>query len=179
MQKENIVVKEVPFITSPLAGKGGTRYRVRGCKRAFTLIELLVVVLIVGILTAVAVPQYQLAVDKSKYTSLMPVIRAIKNAQEIYFLENGEYATSINELNITVPQTVRYAFLPDSVAGYIYHNNILQNTLTISYDHSGFSGAERMACFAYTGPRSERLCKSIAGKNLYNSCDNTCKAARF
>ena len=72
-------------------------------KRAFTLIELLVVVLIIGILAAVAVPQYQKAVAKARYMSIAPLLKTIKDAQEVYFLSNGEYTTDFNALDVSLP----------------------------------------------------------------------------
>ncbi len=72
---------------------------------AFTLIELLVVVLIIGILAAVALPQYQKAVLKSRYTQLLSMGHAIEQAAESYYLANNVWPRRFDELDIDIPGT--------------------------------------------------------------------------
>ncbi len=72
-------------------------------KKAFTLIELLVVVLIIGILAAIALPQYQRAVDKTRAITVLNTVRAIKDAQEVYYLANGQYSKDFTELDVELP----------------------------------------------------------------------------
>ena len=81
-------------------------------KQAFTLIELLVVVLIIGILAAVALPQYQKAVEKSRATQALTLLKNVGQAMESYHLANGEWATSFDELAIDIPWTGNTAFIP-------------------------------------------------------------------
>ena len=72
-------------------------------KQAFTLIELLVVVLIIGILAAVALPQYTVAVDKARVTTSFPIARALKDAQARYYMANNTYSDPVENLDIDLP----------------------------------------------------------------------------
>ena len=69
-------------------------------KHGFTLIELLVVVLIIGILSAVALPQYQAAVDRTTVNAYTSMLNKYVQAQELYYIENGEYAREFNALDV-------------------------------------------------------------------------------
>ncbi len=78
----------------------------KGCfcsKAGFTLIELLVVVLIIGVLAAVALPQYQKAVRKSKAGQIVSLVRSLAAAQEVYYLANGRYASTFEDLDVDIP----------------------------------------------------------------------------
>lgn len=69
----------------------------------FTLIELLVVVLIIGILAAVALPQYQRAVHRSQFVEAVSVSRDIMQQQQLFVMANGMYAADFEELGFQPP----------------------------------------------------------------------------
>lgn len=69
-------------------------------KTGFTLIELLVVVLIIGILSAIAVPQYMTAVEKVRSAEALTNLKALATAMELYILANGEPSKNLDNLEI-------------------------------------------------------------------------------
>ncbi len=72
-------------------------------KKAFTLIELLVVVLIIGILAAIALPQYQTAVEKARAAEAFILLKSLKQARDAYRLANPGVTPPLDELDIEIP----------------------------------------------------------------------------
>ncbi len=172
MQNKNVVViynTPSPALTGILSLQG------RGKQRAFTLIELLVVVLIIGILAAVALPQYKKAVYKSRAAEALAMLNAITQAQEVYYLANGEYTNDLSELDVEVPSeligsnlfTNKYSYYcaekrvcsanVDNANMPGFASNFLHSTTN---QERGFAGVKYCHTYGYPTTRND-LAKSI------------------
>ena len=151
----------------------------------FTLIELLVVVLIIGILAAVALPQYQQAVEKSRAAEALTNIGSFKKAVEVWQLANpGEGGTfsgnypRMGELDIDIPadwvqatsamihenaypdsKSCSKNFCYDITANWVkaYRANSSTYKYGIWYDFSYHT----YACYAFTAA-DLKLCNSLS-----------------
>ncbi len=155
-------------------------------KKAFTLIELLVVVLIIGILAAVAVPQYKKAVYKSRVAEAVAMLKAIGQAQEAYYLANGVYTDDISKLDVEVPSEL-IGTDEEQCDKYCYKCNTTNCSARVNnanlpsfqgYFLKGTSTVERRGktqCFTYwegsikKNATAKAICQSMGPQeNLYN-----------
>ena len=146
----------------------------------FTLIELLVVVLIIGILAAVALPQYKMAVAKAHISNLVSMVASVKQAQEAYYLANGSYATDINELSVSLPGQSHPSFpnrriyvpgawsidINDSTIGVMGLDARVSGVqIYFFHDHISHGYAARKACYAkMSNAQANKICQNLSGK---------------
>ncbi|MGN0024924.1 MAG: type IV pilin protein [Candidatus Avelusimicrobium sp.] len=147
-------------------------------KRGFTLIELLVVVLIIGILSAVALPQYTKAVEKSRAVQAVVLVKSIRDAAEIYYMANGTYPSSIDDLDIERPAMVK-DFEWDNSGEWKDGRFSLRHTSDPDY-YIIASGAERTSSgvgvpieflkgkvyCSSSNTKGLQVCKSIGSRNI-------------
>ncbi len=155
----------------------------------FTLIELLVVVLIIGILAAVALPQYQKAVTKARVTQWIVLTDAFKKGVEAYILEHGyptqgwwtftEEATeggTTAHLDIDLPD-IEYDYSASAdyngpETSYSIYSDSFPGVYGLRYEKLQSTGKWEGSCVG-TNTLGVRFCKILRDQYGYSCADET------
>ena len=170
-------------------------------KLGFTLLELLVVVLIIGILASIALPQYQMAVTKSRVASILPLMRRWKDAMAEWKLQHDSYCKNNTcsqrpdgaDLGVNWPSDWKINNQPcgDSIecendywtcfpneeqTGYVYCQHVIDNDNTfyiVMYqpDDPNIEKARDMVTCQSQGDKAEKVCKTLGGQLIEGVTD--------
>lgn len=102
-------------------------------KKGFTLIELMIVVAIIGILAAIAIPNFLRFQAKSKQAEAKTNLGAIGTTAEAYRAEKDTYVTSFTGLGWSPQGSSRYSYFYNGSTGA----NLIIKTMTSATDTSG------------------------------------------
>lgn len=151
--------------------------------QAFTLIELLIVILIIGILVAIALPQYQIAVGKSQYLTLKNIAKTLAESRDRYYLIHGVYPNKFSDLDIDLKIDGKnnlddyFAIEFQKISCAVYKSPFLTCSKKIFGKDMSFIlySNPQMRCLTYTTDKSHitnKICKQET-KGIASCYENT------
>ncbi len=135
----------------------------------FTLIELLVVIIIIGILSAIALPSFLSQAAKARASEARTITGLLNRAQQAYYLENQKFAqddgtsTALEKLSVgVVNNTPNYSY---SVVTTMPTAKVVNKATANNKDLKGYAGG----VFAFVGLTDSLLCEAdVSGITAVN-----------
>ncbi len=147
-------------------------------KSGFTLIEVLTVVIILGILTAAALPQYRKVIKRAEAANALTNVKAIFDSAKRYKMSHSAWPTALNQLDVELLDVdehgtmgeFQYTFSPNDggiVSACRLSNNSAENTYCLRAHYWRNATRDVYTC-SYSNSRFQDICESL-GSNCNNS----------
>ncbi len=149
--KAQIAAKYIQFLSNKKANKNS----------GFTLIELLVVIIIIGILSAIALPSFLNQAAKARASEARTNVGAVNRAQQAYYLENQQFVEGTGVpagLGLGISNTVNYSYASATLTNV--QTDILNKATFLKPDLKSYSGG--VFKDATAGAIKSILCETVA-----------------
>lgn len=123
--------------------------------KGFTLIELMIVVAIIGILAAIAIPNFMNYQCKAKQAEAKTLLGSLRVAQEAYFAEHDAYSDDLGALGFGVKGESRYTI-----------------TIALNEDANGFTATATAPLKGEDNPDTWTMDEEGELINTNNACTN-------
>jgi type IV pilus assembly protein PilA len=125
-------------------------------KRGFTLIELMIVVAIIGILAAIAIPNFIRFQARSKQGEAKSNLKSLFTAQKSFYQEHDGFRTNIKEIGFAPERGNRYHYSNGACAALLDRSAVTETTGAlfdcVSIDKFKFGSASLTAAYVGTTP---------------------------
>ncbi|WP_110643634.1 pilin [Salinicola sp. CPA57] len=137
----------------------------------FTLIELMIVVAIIGILAAIAIPQYQNYVARSQISAALSTMKSLQTPAELAFQE-GRAVADVEDIGLSADAVQNGKIVLAEFDGRDDEGNVANPTITFTFDDKvGNFGGDSLVLTRQTEGGWECSSPDIDNDDLPDSCD--------